>query len=107
MGADQVTHPVRCWLLPGHEQCAVQAAADLTENRVAWIRGFEAAERLNRKPKRGRPRVLTGDQIREIQDLYGVNGGVVGLVSMRQLAAYCQVSYATVFNAIHAVEEAA
>ncbi len=102
-----MTHPVRCWLLPGHEQCAAQAAADLTADRAAWIRGFEAAERLNRKPKRGRPRVLTEVQIQECRDLYGINGGIVGLVSMRQLASHYQVSYATIYNSIHAVETAA
>lgn len=104
-------HPHRCWMLPGHEQCALQAATDLTGTRDAWIRGYEARERLHAhpQPKRRRPNttVLTPEQGEEIRDLYGVNGGIIGLVTMRQLAAHFHVSYTTVFNAIHAVEAAA
>jgi hypothetical protein len=106
-----MNHPHRCWLLPGHEQCALQAAEDLTKTRAAWVRGYEAGERLHRptKPKRrqGGQRTLTPEQCQEIRDLYGVNGGVVGLVTMRQLAAFYKVSYTTVFNVLHAAEVAA
>jgi hypothetical protein len=111
-------HPVRCWLFDGHERCAVRAAAQHAENRAAWLRSNErnptaeavatALAQLNSQPpgpppKRIRgPQLLTVAEIQEIQDLYGVNGGELGLVSMRQLAEHYKVSRATVFNAIHA-----
>jgi hypothetical protein len=103
-----MNHPHRCWLLPGHEQCALQAAEDLTKTRAAWVRGYEAGERFHRpKRRRGRVRALTPEQCLEIRDLYGVNGGVVGLVTMRQLAAFYGTSYTTIFNVLHSAEVAA
>lgn len=113
-------HPVRCWLLPGHGKCAVQAAATLAEQRAEWLRDNTqsptavaiavALKQLDVKPvprKRGRPPSVTAEQAREIRDLYGANGGIIGLVSMRQLATHFRVSYSTVFNVIHSSEEAA
>lgn len=106
-----MNHPHRCWLLPGHEPCAIQAATDLTETRAAWVRGFEAGERVHRpvKPKRrrGGQRTLTAEQRLEVRDLYGANGGIVGLVTMRQLGDHFGVSYSTVYNIIHTAEAAA
>jgi hypothetical protein len=116
-------HPVRCWLYDGHERCAVRAAAQHAENRAAWLRANDrnptaeavatALAQLNSTPpgpppdRRRGPQLLTPAEIEEIRDLYGVNGGEVGLVSMRQLGEYYGVSRATIFGIVHAVEEAA
>lgn len=32
-------HPLRCWTEPGHERCALRAAANLTEQRAAHHTG--------------------------------------------------------------------
>jgi hypothetical protein len=111
-------HPVRCWLFDGHERCAVRAAAQHAENRAAWLRSNErtptaeavatALAQLNSQPpgpppKRIRgPQLLTEVEIQEARDLYGINGGEVGLVSMRQLGEFYGVSRQTIFNAVHA-----
>lgn len=115
---------MRCWSFDGHERCAVRAAAQHAQNRADWLRANDrnptveavatALAQLNSTPRaatttRLRPgrRVLTVEQIREVRDLYGVNGGEVGLVTMRQLASHFNVSHDTVFNIIHTAEAAA
>lgn len=124
MNAHDGGHPVRCWLFDGHERCAVRAAAQHAQNRADWLRANDrnptseavatALAQLNSTPRatpttRLRPgrRVLTVEQIREVRDLYGINGGEVGLVTMRQLASHFNVSHDTVFNIIHTAEAAA
>lgn len=125
-GRRDTPHPPRCWTLPGHERCALEAAALHAERRAFYLRNAEptpeavavALAQLGERaltrtpvPRKRRDRrpglwVLTPDEIQLVCDLYGVNGGEIGLVTMRQLGELFGVSRTTIQKIIRGYPQA-
>jgi hypothetical protein len=112
-------HSPTCWREPGHEQCALRAAALHAEQRAAYLRsasptpeavkvaygqlGYEPTARQARRgvPKRPGSRVgITDDQASLIRDLWKLRKTKYGRITHKKLAEYFAVSERTIRNII-------